>query len=364
MPITGQVCFSLTRILVPKSRRKEITEAYVAAVKNHKVGDPFDPATTMGPLAMGRQLERVLGYIEKGKNEGVKLLTGGGRMKGFDKGFFIEPTVFGDVDANMTIAQEEIFGPVASFIEYDGIDDAVRKANSTIYGLHGAVYTQDPSGATRSRGACVPAASPSTASSSTSRCRSAASSSRAWDARRHRGAGSVLRAEDDPLRVMVSGRVDRPDRLHGGATALTPGTHGARPCELATGHPWPADARGITAARRTPARGRGGGRRIAMRQVVQQRAVRQLRADHEAALAAVLQRMDGQHHLVAGLERALAPAVARQVVRLMPSSPYSPAILALPSAVTVVQVCGFVHWNSLTVAVSSTVLEKSNMAVE
>jgi acyl-CoA reductase-like NAD-dependent aldehyde dehydrogenase len=143
MPITGQVCFSLTRILVPKSRKAEILDAYVAAVKGHKVGDPFADGTTMGPLTMLRQLERVEGYIAKGKAEGAKLVCGGNRLKGFDSGFFIEPTVFSDVDANMTIAQEEIFGPVVSFIEYDDIDDAVRKANSTIYGLHGAVYTQD-----------------------------------------------------------------------------------------------------------------------------------------------------------------------------------------------------------------------------
>ena len=144
MPITGQVCFSLTRILVPKSRQKEIIEAYVAAVKGHKVGDPFEPDTTMGPLAMARQLERVQGYIEKGKSEGARLVTGGGRPKNMTSGYFIEPTVFADVDTNMTIAQEEIFGPVASMIAYDDVDDAVRKANSTIYGLHGAVYTQDP----------------------------------------------------------------------------------------------------------------------------------------------------------------------------------------------------------------------------
>jgi len=92
---------------------------------------------------MKRQLDRVQGYIAKGKQEGARLVTGGGRPRGFDRGYFIEPTVFADVQSRMTIAQEEIFGPVVSFITYDGIDDAVQKANDTIYGLHGAVYTAD-----------------------------------------------------------------------------------------------------------------------------------------------------------------------------------------------------------------------------
>jgi aldehyde dehydrogenase (NAD+) len=144
MPITGQVCFSLTRVLVPKSRAREVLDAYVGAVQGTKVGDPFEPETQMGPLAMKRQLERVQGYIAKGKQEGAKLVTGGGRPRGLDRGYFVEPTVFSDVQSRMTIAQEEIFGPVVSFITYDGIDDAVQKANDTIYGLHGAVYTADP----------------------------------------------------------------------------------------------------------------------------------------------------------------------------------------------------------------------------
>jgi acyl-CoA reductase-like NAD-dependent aldehyde dehydrogenase len=144
MPITGQVCFSLTRVLVPESRKQELTDAYIGAVRGMKVGDPMDPATQMGPLAMQRQLTRVQGYIAKGKEEGAKLALGGGRPKGFDRGWFVEPTVFTDVKQSMTIAREEIFGPVVSFITYKDLDDAVQKANDTIYGLHGAVYTQDP----------------------------------------------------------------------------------------------------------------------------------------------------------------------------------------------------------------------------
>src|SRR5262245_60062367 len=144
MPITGQVCFSLTRVLVPEKRKQELLDAYVGAIKTVKVGDPMDPATQMGPLAMQRQLTRVQGYIAKGKEEGAKIALGGGRPKGFDRGWFVEPTVFTDVQSTMTIAREEIFGPVVSFIAYKDIDDAVQKANDTVYGLHGAVYTQDP----------------------------------------------------------------------------------------------------------------------------------------------------------------------------------------------------------------------------
>jgi len=143
MPITGQVCFSLTRVLVPRSRATEIRDAYVAAIRTVKVGDPFDASTQMGPLTMKRQLTRVQGYIEKGRAEGAKLVLGGGRPEHLKKGYYIEPTVFADVDMRMTIAQEEIFGPVVSFITYDSIDDAVAKANSTMYGLHGAIYTAD-----------------------------------------------------------------------------------------------------------------------------------------------------------------------------------------------------------------------------
>jgi aldehyde dehydrogenase (NAD+) len=93
---------------------------------------------------MKRQLARVEGYIEKGRSEGARLVLGGGRPQHLKKGYFVEPTVFADVDSRMTIAQEEIFGPVVSFISYDGLDDAITKANDTMYGLHGAVYTADP----------------------------------------------------------------------------------------------------------------------------------------------------------------------------------------------------------------------------
>ncbi|WP_325099663.1 benzoylformate decarboxylase [Aquamicrobium zhengzhouense] len=144
MPITGQVCFSLTRILVPESRKQEFIDLYVGAVKNIKVGDPFDPATQMGPLTMGRQRARVEGYIAAGRAEGAKIACGGGRPVGLDKGFYVEPTVFVDVESNMKIAQEEIFGPVVSIITFKDEEDAVRKANDSDYGLNASVFAADP----------------------------------------------------------------------------------------------------------------------------------------------------------------------------------------------------------------------------
>ena len=108
-----------------------------------RVGDPFDEQTQMGPLAMRRQRDRVEGYIAKGIDEGATLAAGGGRPKDLERGWFIEPTVFGNVDNSSTIAQEEIFGPVLSVIPADDERDAVRIANDTIYGLNSSVFTQD-----------------------------------------------------------------------------------------------------------------------------------------------------------------------------------------------------------------------------
>jgi acyl-CoA reductase-like NAD-dependent aldehyde dehydrogenase len=144
MPITGQVCFSLTRVLVPESRKQEFLDLYLGAVSGIKVGDPFDPATQMGPLSMARQLDRVQGYIAAGRAEGARILCGGGRPKGMAKGYYVEPTVFTDVRPDMRIFQEEIFGPVVSVISYTDEDDAIRKANDSTYGLSGAVFTSNP----------------------------------------------------------------------------------------------------------------------------------------------------------------------------------------------------------------------------
>lgn len=144
MPITGQVCFSLTRILVPESRKQEFIDLYVGALKSVTVGDPMDPATLMGPLAKAEQYARVTSYIDLGRSEGATLACGGGRPAGLDKGYFVEPTVFVDVDPSMRIAQEEIFGPVVSIITYDGEADAIRKANDSVYGLNASIYAGDP----------------------------------------------------------------------------------------------------------------------------------------------------------------------------------------------------------------------------
>jgi aldehyde dehydrogenase (NAD+) len=137
----GQGCVNQTRILAPRSRYAEIVDAVSAFVQALPVGLPSDPATQIGPLISEKQRERVEGYIAKGKEEGARLVCGGGRPQGLDSGYFVEPTVFADVDNKMTIAQEEIFGPVLSIIPYDTEDDAVRIANDSVYGLAGSVWT-------------------------------------------------------------------------------------------------------------------------------------------------------------------------------------------------------------------------------
>ena len=141
--LSGQVCASLTRIVVARSRHDEFAEALAAAFSAVKVGDPFDPTTQMGPLTSERQRDRVEGYIAKGIEEGARLVTGGGRPKELERGYFIEPTVFAGVDNKQTIAQEEIFGPVLSVIPADSEQDAIDIANDTIYGLNAAVFTPD-----------------------------------------------------------------------------------------------------------------------------------------------------------------------------------------------------------------------------
>ncbi|HRA35877.1 MAG TPA: aldehyde dehydrogenase family protein, partial [Acidimicrobiales bacterium] len=113
----GQACVAQTRILASRSRYDEVVDALTEAVAAQVVGDPMDPATQVGPLVADRQRDRVLGLIDKGKNEGARVTTGGGRPA-FDTGFFVDPTVFADVTNDMTIAREEIFGPVLSVIAY------------------------------------------------------------------------------------------------------------------------------------------------------------------------------------------------------------------------------------------------------
>jgi acyl-CoA reductase-like NAD-dependent aldehyde dehydrogenase len=142
--LSGQVCAALTRIVVPRRRHDDLVDALSSAFEKIVVGDPFDSATQLGPLAMKRQLERVEGYIAQGKAQGARVATGGGRPAGLNRGYFIEPTVFADVDNQSVIAREEIFGPVVCVIASADEEDAVRIANDTNYGLNASVFTNDP----------------------------------------------------------------------------------------------------------------------------------------------------------------------------------------------------------------------------
>jgi aldehyde dehydrogenase (NAD+) len=137
----GQACLAQTRILVSRRRYAEVVEALVEAVRAQQVGDPMDPQTFCGPLVAERQRQRVEGYIAAGKQEGARIAIGGGRPANLRTGWYVEPTVFTDVDNRMRIAREEIFGPVVVVIPYENADDAVRIANDSDYGLSGSVWT-------------------------------------------------------------------------------------------------------------------------------------------------------------------------------------------------------------------------------
>ena len=141
--LSGQVCSALTRIVVTRSRHDDLVEALAGEFSQVCVGSPFDDQTQMGPVATRRQRDRVDGYIAKGIAEGATLAVGGGHPKHLDRGWYVEPTVFGNVDNASTIAQEEIFGPVLSVIPADDEEQAVAIANDTIYGLNASVYTND-----------------------------------------------------------------------------------------------------------------------------------------------------------------------------------------------------------------------------
>jgi len=142
--MTGQACSSLTRIVVPRRRHDAMVEALSSLMASVRVGDPFDPDSQMGPVAMRRQRDRIEGLMAKGVEEGAKVGAGGGRPKHLDRGFFIEPTVFGNVTNQSTLAREEIFGPVLSVIPAESEDDAISIANDTVYGLNNSVFTNDP----------------------------------------------------------------------------------------------------------------------------------------------------------------------------------------------------------------------------
>jgi aldehyde dehydrogenase (NAD+) len=142
---SGQTCSAHTRMLVPRERLKEAEGIAAAAAEKAKPGDPFEEGTRLGPLVSDAQRERVRGYIEKGQEEGAKLVAGGPEPpEGLESGYFVRPTVFSEVKPDMTIAQEEIFGPVLSIIPYEDEDEAAEIANSTIYGLDGGVWSADP----------------------------------------------------------------------------------------------------------------------------------------------------------------------------------------------------------------------------
>ena len=141
---SGQACVAGTRLLVPKKRLDEVKRALVDTMPAFPVGDPADPKTAVGPMVSQKQYERVQSYIRKGIKEGAELLVGGeGRPEGLEAGFFVKPTVFVNVNNDMTIAREEIFGPVLSVITYENDEDAIRIANDTEYGLHAFVSGTD-----------------------------------------------------------------------------------------------------------------------------------------------------------------------------------------------------------------------------
>jgi len=148
---SGQTCTALTRMLVPESRYEEAAKLAAEVARSFTVGDPLADTTKLGPLTSQAQLERVRSYIKKGMQEGAELVTGGveppeGAPAG---GYYVRPTVFGKVRNDMTIAQEEIFGPVLSIIPYKDEEEAIRIANDTVYGLAGAVWSKDEARAQR-----------------------------------------------------------------------------------------------------------------------------------------------------------------------------------------------------------------------
>ena len=142
---TGQRCTATSRIIVQKGIYREFIERYVTRAKKFKVGNGLDETVEMGPAINEKQLQTDLSYVEIGKNEGAKLMCGGNRLDqgDYQYGWFMEPTVFTDVDPKMRIAQEEIFGPVVSIIPCDDMEDAIEIANGIEYGLSSALYTKD-----------------------------------------------------------------------------------------------------------------------------------------------------------------------------------------------------------------------------
>ncbi|ORM36193.1 aldehyde dehydrogenase [Williamsia sp. 1135] len=141
--LSGQICASLTRVIVSESRHDEMVDALAAEFSRVSIGDPYDPDVAVGPVATERQRARIENYIEIGQQEGATLAYGGGRPPHLDRGFFVEPTVFGNVGVTSRLAQEEIFGPVLAVLSARDVDDAVRIANATEFGLNASVFTHE-----------------------------------------------------------------------------------------------------------------------------------------------------------------------------------------------------------------------------
>jgi acyl-CoA reductase-like NAD-dependent aldehyde dehydrogenase len=147
---SGQTCSALTRLIVPREQLEQVEQIAKAAAESFTPGDPFERSTRLGPVVSEEQQQTVKEYIQKGIDEGAKLVTGGLEPpEGLEHGYFVRPTVFSEVRNDMTIAQEEIFGPVLSIIPYDSEDEAVRIANDSIYGLAGGVWSADEERAKR-----------------------------------------------------------------------------------------------------------------------------------------------------------------------------------------------------------------------
>jgi len=141
--LNGQVCSSLTRIIVSRRRHDDLVDALAARFAAVRVGDPFEATSEMGPLVSARQRERVEGYVATARREGARLATGGGRPAHLARGYYVEPTVFGEVDNGSTLGREEVFGPVLAVVPADDEEHAVALANDTIYGLNCSVFTND-----------------------------------------------------------------------------------------------------------------------------------------------------------------------------------------------------------------------------
>jgi betaine-aldehyde dehydrogenase len=140
---TGQDCTAATRVYVEKGRAKDMQEAVVEAMKNVKVGLPFEEGVQMGPLISNVQRERVMGFVERARAQGAKVLAGGGVPGGFEKGYYFEPTVLAGVQQDWEIVQNEVFGPVVTVQEFENEEQALQMGNDVLYGLAASVFTKD-----------------------------------------------------------------------------------------------------------------------------------------------------------------------------------------------------------------------------